>query len=186
MRVLGITGIAGAGKTNVLDLLNKTFHIPTWSADDVVRKLYQNEPHLFDDFGLSIPEIKTKALSEISFLKKIEQILHPRVRQSMELFLADQASQGVPLCALEIPLLFEKGWDNLCHKVIVVDVSAEDQTRRLVDRGLNDQQINFINGCQWSREAKSQKADIVISGLLSPHEQIQILTPIVKDLVSHA
>ena len=107
-----VIGSIGSGKTFVA----KLFKCPVFNADDEVKKIYKTNKVCFNKLKKILPSyiksfpIKKKELVEAinkdkKNLKKISYIVHPLVRQKMNLFLKKNKKQKIVL--LDIPLLIE-------------------------------------------------------------------------------
>jgi len=79
-------------------------------------------------------------------LAALEAIVHPRVRQRLEVVLADAAARNLPAgrepaVILDVPLLIQAGWENLCTHLVVVDCEDAVRHTRLAARGWSAEQI---------------------------------------------
>lgn len=93
---------------------------------------------------------------------RLEDILHPRVREECLDLLGKVAKQRVELFVADVPLLFEKGFDFGQSQVIVVASSRATQIQRLKARnGFDDSLIESILQAQLPVEEKISRADIV-------------------------
>lgn len=73
-----------------------------------------------------------------------------------------QAATGVPLVAVVIPLLFEKGYADGFQDVIAVGCTDATQRQRLRARGWDDSQIEARVGSQWPTARKMAAASRVV------------------------
>lgn len=123
---IAITGGIGSGKSCVLSIIKQQGY-PAFSCDEIYSKLLlspQFVKKLAKEFGEGILNeeglLNRPALSRIVFsderkLKRLNQITHPRIMEA-----ALKEMEGFPLSFLEVPLLFENGFEALFDGVIVV------------------------------------------------------------------
>lgn len=172
MLVIGLTGGIGSGKSAVADLFAK-LHVPIVDTDLIARRLVAPGEtalqEIVEAFGPEVlqanGELDRGKLAQISFVddssrKRLESILHPRIRQAMRAQL--QASQGDYAIAV-IPLLAEKAMQDEVDRVLVVDCPEALQVARVKQRdGRSDEQIKAIMLSQVSRQQRLALADDVI------------------------
>ena len=93
----------------------------------------------------------------------LEDILHPRILEGLELQRARVREGGAELFLAEVPLHYEIGSIVTADRVIVVAASRAVQIRRLMElRELDQGTAERMLGSQWSIEAKVERADGVI------------------------
>jgi len=76
----------------------------------------------------------------------LEALVHPRVRQRLQGVLADEAARNLsggrrPSVVLDVPLLVQAGWSDLCTHLVVVDCEESVRRLRLAARGWSAEQI---------------------------------------------
>lgn len=104
--------------------------------------------------------------------EKLESILHPMIKREMF-----EQLKGIkaPYVILSVPLLLESGrWADAVKRVLVIDVSEDEQINRLVyDRHLGEEQARAIIETQISRDKRVAAADDLIdnSGTLEDLEE---------------
>ena len=86
------------------------------------------------DGTLNRTELGRKIFSDDAICKEVNDILQPLIRQEITGKMTDYQEQGKSLIVLDIPLLFEMEYENLCDDIIVVAVSVETQIARLEKR----------------------------------------------------
>ncbi len=172
MRVIGITGGVGAGKSRILDLLKEEFGAQVIQADLVAKEL--EEPgrpgyqKLVETFGRGILSedgtIDRAAFADLIFsdeaaLRQVNAIIHPMTWQAVE----DQIGKsGKDLVVIEAALFDERS-RNACGELWFVDASKENRIRRLMEnRGYSREKSLGIMENQPSREAFLALADHVI------------------------
>lgn len=169
MKILGLTGSIGMGKSEAARMC-KRLGIPVFEADKVVHQLLAKEaiPFIAKTFPACIKNgvVDREALGKIVFADSkqkalLEAIMHPLVRAKQKQFL--QAVRHKPLVVLDIPLLFETGWDTMCDRVCVVSAPAMIQRQRVIRRaGMTEQKFHAILATQMPDSEKRKRADFII------------------------
>lgn len=94
--------------------------------------------------------------------KRLEDILHPRIRDLWRAQVETWRGQGVPIAVVVIPLLFETGAESEFDSTICVACSAASQKNRLLARGWSASQIEQRLKAQWPTEQKIAAANFVV------------------------
>jgi len=182
--VIGLTGSIGMGKSTVSKWFQE-LGVPVDDADAVVHKLYGpggaavapvlalfGPEVLGDDGGVSRPALTTfvVGLANSANLKKLEAVVFPLVDAARDEFMQAARERGEPLVVLDIPLLFERGSEQLCDAVVVVSAPAATQRERVLARpGMSKEKFEAILSKQVPDDMKRTKADEVLDTSL-PHE----------------
>ncbi len=171
MIVAGLTGSIGMGKSTVAAYLRDQ-DVPVLDADKIVHDLYAGEaaplieaafPGATRDGVVDRAALAAKVLGAPMELKKLEAIIHPRVRAAEWGFLLDEHDNGADLAILEIPLLFETASHDLFDAIIVVSAPAEMQRARLMARpGMTAEKLDAIVARQLPDKDKRARADFVV------------------------
>lgn len=181
--VLGVTGSIATGKSTVVDVF-KAHQIPVVDGDVVARKIVEpGQPALravVEYFGQQILQedgtLDRQKLGEIVFNEpkerlKLDTILDPYLRGAI---IGDIKSHDEPLVIADIPLMFEKGYEDAMDQVAVVYVPREIQLERLMSRdGLDEETAMKKIQSQMSIEAKAHKADIIFNNMGTKEETRQ-------------
>ena len=120
-------------------------------------------PGTVRDGAVDRAALATKVLASPKELKKLEAIIHPRVRAAEWAFLLDEHDKDFDLAVLEIPLLFETAPHALFDAVIVVSAPPGVQRARLMARpGMTDEKLDALIARQLPDADKRAKADFVV------------------------
>ncbi|MBQ6297587.1 MAG: dephospho-CoA kinase [Selenomonadaceae bacterium] len=162
MIILGLTGSIASGKSSVAFTLRKYFNAKTLDIDDVTHQLIAPNQILYNlylhHFGNHIlnddHSINKKKVADIIFNDKsqrqwINSVAHPILLDHARNFLVDCQAAQIPFVALEVPLLFDAGWQNLFDQIWCVYVPFDIQMQRLMARD----QLTYL---QARRRIKSQ------------------------------
>jgi dephospho-CoA kinase len=166
-------------------------------TDEIARELVQpGQPALAEirrEFGgeVFLPDgsLNRAALAEKVFVdetarKKLEAILHPRIRERWSAQVATWRKENVPLAVVVIPLLFETQAEGAFDKIICIACSPQSQRERLQARGWADDQIRRRIASQLPVEHKMTRSHFVVwtEGVIEVH-RLQILGIAQKILV---
>jgi dephospho-CoA kinase len=184
MFILGLTGSLGMGKSTTAAMFAEA-GVPVHDADAAVHRLYEGEavasieaafPGTTDGGKVDREKLGQRVLGDAAAIKKLEQIVHPLVRQAEERFLAEAERSGAPVAVLDIPLLFETGAQARCDAVAVVSAPAELQRARAFERpGMTEAKFQAILAKQMSDAEKRARADFVVdTGQGFEHARAQV------------
>ncbi|MBO0472916.1 dephospho-CoA kinase [Enterococcus sp. DIV0840] len=185
--ILGLTGGIATGKSTVVTVY-KGLNFPIVDADVIAREIVEVGTPALEKvvavFGSEIVSkygsLDRKKLGEIIFSdekkrKKLNEILSPFLKKAILTQIADKKNQA-PLVIVDIPLLFEGGYDKFVDKVAVVYVPEETQLARLMKRdNLTQAEAQQRIKSQLSIEKKKEKADIVFDNQKSIEETEKIV-----------
>lgn len=165
---LGITGGIGAGKSTLLSLFEAA-HWGVSDADLIIHQIYDTSEAVreavISRWSLNSElsgQLFRNAIAEQVFgqadeLEWLEKLLHPAVKEAIE---KERALGGHRVCA--VPLLFEKGWENLFDATLTVICTDSIQQERLLQRGWTPEQIQRRLDCQLSMREKAHRSNFVI------------------------
>ena len=193
MRILGLTGSIGMGKSTTAKLFAEA-GVPVYDADAAVHQLYEGEaapaieaafPGTTANGKVDRTKLSARVVHDPAAIKQLEQIVHPMLGASRQKFFADAEAAKVPVVVLDIPLLFETGGEKRVDAVVVVSTSPELQRERVLARGTMDEaKLNAIIAKQMPDAEKRKRADFVVDtsdGLEPVRAQItHILAEVVK------
>ena len=169
--ILGLTGSIGMGKSTVAAMFER-LGVPVFDADAVVRHLQGSAGALLEAIeaafpgttgaaGVDRPGLGARVFGDAAALARLEEIVHPAVRQARARFLREHAD--APLVVFDIPLLFEKGGIDEVDRVAVVSAPAAVQRARVLARdGMSEGRFGEIVALQMPDADKRARADYVI------------------------
>lgn len=169
---VGLTGGVASGKTTVSDSFARR-GVPTFSADQIAHDLTRPGgaalAQIRAEFGDAVFEpdgsldraaLADEVFSDAAARRRLERILHPPIVDALA---ALTAACTAPYCVVEIPLLEAHHVGPLVDRVLVVDVSRDEQLRRLQSRdGLTRVAAERRLDAQKSRDARLEMADDLI------------------------
>ena len=141
---IAITGGIGSGKSFVLDAI-KQMGYETFSCDEIYREICDEKNYvrrLEEEFGkVSLNgKLDKAALAKIVFsdeekLKKLNEIAHPIIMKN----LSERMDKIKDVCFVEVPLLFEGGYEDLFDKIIVVTRDKKERIAAVLERDNTDE-----------------------------------------------
>lgn len=175
MLSVAVTGNIASGKSSLLRIWERA-GVPVISADDLARAVVEpgtaglrevvrvfGDEVLEPDGQLDRSRLRDRVFRDEDARRKLESILHPRIRDLREAWLREQGWRGAELVAAEIPLLFETGYARGVDVTIVVDAPPAVRLERLVRlRGLDAEEAARIMSTQADAADKRAMADHVI------------------------
>ncbi len=169
MKVIGLTGNIGCGKSTVAAMLRDQ-GVATVDADAVAREIRHNDADARAEIVQRFGTYEADALATVVFadadaLGDLERILHPRVRGAIRARLAEMEQGGVEVAAVEVIKLLESPLADACDTVWVVRCDEADAIRRLGEsRGMDEATARRRLSNQSSQDEKVAAADVVIDG----------------------
>lgn len=196
MKVIGITGGVGAGKTQVLEYLNNKYGATICQADKIAKKMQKKGGICYDaiveHFGEGIlnekGELDRERLAEIVFndseeLEAINAIVHPAVKEEVRRKIAHEERKHTNLFIVESALLIEDNYDEICDELWFIYVKDDIRKRRLIfSRGYDPKKVDDIISSQLSKDIYLQRSDRVIDNNGVFAETMIQLDLAVKDL----
>lgn len=175
MKVIGLTGGIGSGKSTVLATLHNLGAYAI-DADELLHDTYRRGTEgwrrVVNIFGEAVldanQEIDRKHLGSIVFadpqaLTALNTALHPLGYEALQAKIESLESEKVKVAVLEAALLLEAGWDKLVSEVWVITAPQDLVKERLQNqRKLTPTEIQQRIGAQYSQDRKVQKANVVI------------------------
>lgn len=177
---IGLTGGIGSGKSTVSALLAARGAVVV-DADRIAREVVEpgtpglaqvvesfGDDVLTADGALDRPALAAVVFSDPAARARLDGIVHPLVRaRSAELVAA--APEGAVLVN-DVPLLVETGQAGSYDLVLVVEADPEIRVRRLVGRGLTEEDARARIAAQASDEQRRAVADVVLDNSGTPEQ----------------
>jgi dephospho-CoA kinase len=171
MRIIGLTGSIGMGKSTTMQLFAEQ-GVPVYDADAAVHTVYSGEavpvveaafPGTTADGKVDRQKLSAKVLGNPEALKRLEQIVHPMLGAHRQKFLADAEKAGAPIVVMDVPLLFETGGEKRVDAVVVVSAPADIQRARVLAReNMTQEKLDAILARQTPDAEKRERADFVV------------------------
>jgi dephospho-CoA kinase len=171
MRILGLTGSIGMGKSTTAKLFTEA-GVPVYDADAAVHKIYEGvaAPAIEAAFpGTTVggkvdrAKLSAKVVHDQAAIKQLEQIVHPMLGASRQKFLEEAERSGAPVVVMDIPLLFETGGEKRVDAVVVVSTDPATQRERILARGtMTNEALDGILARQLPDAEKRKRADFVV------------------------
>ena len=197
MKTIGITGGVGAGKSEVLKLIEKMTRCVIIKADDLARSLevkgevcYEPLVELLGEEVLSEDkQIDPKKMAHMIFseggeklLKGVNAIVHPAVKSRILKMIDEcRASRKADYFFIEAALLIEDHYDEIVDELWYIYADANVRRARLKDsRGYSDEKIDDIMGSQSSDEVFRKYCKVVIDNSGSIEDTKRQLKGILK------
>ena len=173
--IVGVTGGIGAGKSFVAGLLGRLLKYDVIDADSICRNLMQQEmpgwlrikehwgDYFFDQHGnVDRPALRNALFADPLVRQAVERLLHPLVRQEILSRVTEKRSCFAGM-VVEVPLLFEVGWQLDFDWIVVVYAESDCCVQRVVRRDLVSLDAGMAAvRAQIPLEEKAMRADSVI------------------------
>ena len=175
MKIVGLTGGISSGKSTVSSYL-KQLKIPVIDADEVARKVVepntQGAKEIRKAFGSDVFEedgsLNRQKLGALIFSnaenrQKLDELLQPLIKIMILDEIEAYRQKGENMIVLDLPLLFEKQYEELCEEIIVVYIPRKLQLERLMKRNQYTKQeaLSRIDS-QLSIEEKRKRATVLL------------------------
>ena len=177
--IIGITGGIGSGKSRVARYWSMAFRLKLLNLDGLCRQLLLKEKpgwlaiknelgdkRFFTDTGeLDRKNLRRAIFVDSALRDRVDRRLHPLVKAKMADICRqnDKGNDNSTLWVVEIPLLFEAGWQDEVETVIVVYADISTRISRIMDRdGVSEEEAFMAVSSQKTLEEKAEQADFVI------------------------
>ncbi|HCT9180351.1 dephospho-CoA kinase [Corynebacterium sp. B5-R-101] len=175
MKLIGLTGGIGSGKSTVAQLLVRH----GWElvdADQIARDIVEpgqpalaelaqafGDDILQEDGSLDRGLLASRAFSSHEKTAVLNSITHPRINEETQARFDAARQAGADFVVYDMPLLVDKGLHKDMDATIVVDVDAEERVRRLVAyRGLDEEDARRRIAAQIPDDVRRAAADFII------------------------
>ncbi|MGN6311552.1 MAG: dephospho-CoA kinase [Xanthobacteraceae bacterium] len=171
MRILGLTGSIGMGKSTTAKIFEEA-GVPVYDADATVHRLYESEavaaieaafPGTTVNGKVDRTLLSPRVVHDAEAMKRLESIVHPMLRAHHQKFLDDAETSGAPVAVVDVPLLYETGGESRVDAVVVVTTAPEVQRERILAReGMTPEKLDAILAKQLPDAEKRKRADFVV------------------------
>ena len=197
-KIIGITGGIASGKSTVTNFLRREGY-KVVDADALVHKLQNSGERLYrilvEHFGQEIilengslnrPLLAKRLFSNPSELEWSKETQGEVIREELAT-LRDQLAQTEGVFFMDIPLLFEQGYDSWFDEIWLVYVDKKTQIERLMNRDhLNIEEAQARLESQWSLSKKKKLASHIIDNSGTQKELVNQITSLLEGGVSYS
>ena len=176
MKIIGLTGGVGAGKSTVLRCLETDWSAYTIQADQVGHRIIEPGERCYDRmtelFGKQIIKndktIDRRMVSDVVFgneemRRKLNSLLHPAIKAYILEKLEEEQKAGRKIAVVEAALLLEDHYDAFCDKIWYVYTEKETRIKRLMEsRGYTRDRAENMIASQASDAFFREHADFII------------------------
>uniref|UniRef100_A0A832GLP9 Dephospho-CoA kinase n=1 Tax=Caldimicrobium thiodismutans TaxID=1653476 RepID=A0A832GLP9_9BACT len=190
-KLIAITGGLATGKSTFLRLLQK-MGFTTLSCDEIVKDLYKSdiikkkvvnllgEDILSEDWQIDKRKVLEKILQNPSLRRALESLIHPLVWEKIKETLRECTQKGNKIIFVEVPLLFEAGWETFFDEIWVITCKEETQKWRIEEKPDKELWLK-LSQMQLPLEIKERRANRLFSSEKSPSEWERELREILKE-----
>ena len=196
MKIIGITGGVGAGKTEILEYLNNKYGASICHTDKVAKKLQKKGGICYgaivEHFGREIlnekEELDRERLSDIVFsnpaeLEVLNKIVHPAVKDEVDRLIHQEKRKNTNLFIIESAILIEANYGSICDELWYIYVDDETRRKRLYySRGYDAKKIDEIIAAQLPKDQFLRNCDRAIDNSGDFAETTLQLDQIIKNL----
>lgn len=176
MKVIGITGGVGAGKSEILNFIAANWNATVVEADEVGYLVMRPGKTCFapivelfgpailqEDGTLNREEISRQVFEDKALLEKLNQIVHPAVKEYVKKTIQREKKNDTDIFVVEAALLIEDKYDEICDELWYIYADEETRTERLMrNRGYSEEKIRGIFENQLSEDEFSEHCDFEI------------------------
>ncbi len=196
MKVIGLTGGIGSGKSTVTDyLIARGFHV--LDADQIAREIVlpgsEMLIQLASAFGRGIiledGSLDRKKLGEIVFSdrekkKTLDGLMHTRILELIhERILQIREERKHKVIFIDAPLLFETGLHKSVSEIWLTDADDETRIQRIMARdGMSREEIEKRISAQMTREEKQSLADVILDNTGDQESLYQQIEQLMKKI----
>ena len=177
MRLIGITGGVGAGKSAILRFIKQHYYCKIYLADEVAHKLQQpgevcyekltallGDGVLAEDGSIDKSKMAARIFLDKDILLKVNAIVHPAVRDYLESAVKEAAEdEETELFFIEAALLIENGYNDFVDEMWYIHAGDDVRRERLKNsRGYDDERISRIMESQLSEDKFREGSDFIL------------------------
>lgn len=177
MRIIGFTGGAGSGKTQVLAYIKEKYHCRVILADEVAHKVKEPGQECYEalvkllgteilspDGQIDRAAMAEKIFAEDELLREVNELIHPAVKKYI-LAVIEQAhrEEALDFLFIEAALLIEDGYENIVDELWYIYAAEPVRRARLkAFRAYSEEKIASILEKQLSEEEYRKHCKVVI------------------------
>lgn len=198
MFTLGITGPVASGKSTVVNML-ENLGAATILADKVAHELQNPNTSctqkIVETFGPNLlaenGAIDRRKLGRLvanhpQKLATLNAIMHPAVREEVERRIENLRAQNTPFLVLEVPLLYQGGYDTLCDQVALCLCDEKIRKERALARpNMDEDKLSLFDSKQFSVAELAKKADLTFNTDLPQKETQAQVEALVKKVIKN-
>lgn len=177
MRVIGITGGVGAGKSAILDYIEENYNAGILKADEIAHDLMEPGTDCYralteilpkevyaPDGSLDRPALAALLFSKENLREQINGIVHPAVKvYIINTILKEREIGALEYLVIEAALLIEEHYEEICDELWYIYTSRENRRQRLTEsRGYSKEKITRIFESQLCEEEYRRHCRVVI------------------------
>ena len=196
MQVIGLTGSIACGKSTVSnyllarsfpvvdgDRLSRELTVPGSPVLEEIRRSFGNE-YISPEGTLNRRRLGRLIFSDDRARERLDQLMAPHLEALTLRRLEEARDSGAALCFLDMPLLFEKGYDRFCDAVWTVWLPQEIQLSRLMARdGYSREEALSRVRAVMSSDEKARRADRVIDNSGTPEETAALVSGLLEEIL---
>ncbi|MDO4345533.1 MAG: dephospho-CoA kinase [Eubacteriales bacterium] len=191
IKVLGITGGVGAGKSTILNYLSETYHAAVLQLDNAAHRLMEpgqecyrrilelfGEDILDEEGRIDRGKLYQAAFSEGKSPEILNRTVHPAVKEYVLRWIEEQRQiASAPFLVLEAALLLEDGYSRICDEIWFIRVDENVRRERLMSsRGYTEKKIEEILKNQKTEKEFQEECQFTVDNsndiLENTYEQI--------------
>lgn len=177
MRLIGITGGVGAGKSELLHYIRQHYLCEIYLADEVAHEVKRPGQECYErlvelmgrgildaDGQINRSAMASRIFLDRGLLQKVNGIVHPAVRKYLlERIEEAQKAGKAELFFIEAALLIETGYKEIVDEMWYIYADEETRKKRLIrERGYTEERVARIMAQQLSEEVFRQKSDFIL------------------------
>ena len=190
MKIIGITGKIGAGKSLVLGYLEAMDSSFVLESDVLAKSLYQKGYSVYkrvvEVFGSDILDTETNEIDKVKLsslvfadsakLETLNNIVHPAVKEEILRLIEEKRSEGISVFFIEAALLIQDGYREICDEIWFIKADEETRIKRLMSsRGYSFEKCQSIIQNQPDDDYYEKNSDRIFDNtkdVLSVFEEI--------------
>lgn len=176
MKVIGVTGGVGAGKSEILNFIADNWNATVVEADEVGYLVMKPGKSCFapivelfgpgilqEDGTLDRAKIAQMVFEDKKLLDKLNAIVHPAVKKYIRKAIEREKENETDFFIVEAALLIEDKYDEICDEMWYIYADEETRTERLMkNRGYSEEKVKSIFANQLSEDEFSDHCDFEI------------------------